>query len=279
MSEVAEGALFIVSTPIGNLSDVSKRAIETLETADLIACEDTRRTGQLLQLLGIQKKKLIRFDAHTEFKKKSKIVSQIKDGHKVALVTDAGTPGISDPGEQLIREVVDQDLNLSVIPGASAPLAALVASGLPMKRWVMEGFLPRKGKERQEILKRLASEERTIIIFESAKRLPETLVDLCQSFEEEREIVVARELTKIHEELWRGSLKLATEHYTSSPKGEIVLVIEGSSHKASVPDEQIIKALRKAKDSGLSARDASNQVSRDLGISRGKAYGLYTDLD
>ena len=279
MSEVAEGALFIVSTPIGNLSDVSKRAIETLETADLIACEDTRRTGQLLQLLGIQKKKLIRFDAHTEFKKKSKIVSQIKEGHKVALVTDAGTPGISDPGEQLIREVVDQDLNLSVIPGASAPLAALVASGLPMKRWVMEGFLPRKGKERQEILKRLASEERTIIIFESAKRLPETLVDLCQSFEEEREIVVARELTKIHEELWRGSLKLATEYYTSSPKGEIVLVIEGSSHKASVPDEQIIKALRKAKDSGLSARDASNQVSRDLGISRGKAYGLYTDLD
>ncbi|MBL89299.1 MAG: 16S rRNA (cytidine(1402)-2'-O)-methyltransferase [Actinobacteria bacterium] len=279
MSEFEEGKLFLVSTPIGNLSDLSERAIETLKTADLIACEDTRRTGQLLQLVGIQKKKLIRVDAHTEFKKKDKIVSQIKEGCRVALVSDAGTPGISDPGEHLVREVIENGLKVSVVPGASAPLVALVASGLSMKRWVMEGFLPRKGKDREYLLENLASEERTIILFESAKRLPETLNDLCRHLGGQRLIAVARELTKIHEEVWRGSLQAASEHYTYSPKGEVVVVIEGFNEKVVVADELIIETLRKAKDSGLSARDAAKQVSIELGIPRGKAYSFYTDLD
>ena len=279
MFNAQEGALFLVSTPIGNLSDLSKRAIETLGTADLIACEDTRRTGQLLNLIGIENKKLIRVDEHTEFKNKSKIVEKIKDGFIVALVSDAGTPGISDPGEELVRTVIESGFKVSVIPGASSVLAALVVSGMSMRRWVMEGFIPRKGKEREEILKDLAVEERTIILFESPKRLSETLKDLRKYLGEDRLVAVVRELTKLHEEVWRGSLKSAIQHYDSSPKGEVVIVIEGSTHETTVSDEHIVKTLREAKDLGLSARDASNQVSKQLGVSRGRAYKLYIDLD
>ena len=279
MSETKEGALFLVATPIGNLSDLSKRAIETLESADLIACEDTRRTGQLLKLIGVKRKKLMRVDEHTEFKSKSEIVEKIKDGRTVALVSDAGTPGISDPGEELVKTVIENGCNVSVIPGASSVLAALVVSGISMKRWVMEGFIPRKGKEREEILKELAVEERTIILFESPKRLQGTLKDMCQHLGEDRQVAVVRELTKIHEEVWRGSLKSAMQHYDSPPKGEIVIVIEGSTHETSISDEYIFKTLREAKDLGLSARDASNQVSKQLGVSRGRAYKLYIDLD
>ena len=279
MSETKEGALFLVATPIGNLSDLSKRAIETLESADLIACEDTRRTGQLLKLIGVKRMKLMRVDEHTEFKSKSEIVEKIKDGRTVALVSDAGTPGISDPGEELVKTVIANGCNVSVIPGASSVPAALVVSGISMKRWVMEGFIPRKGKEREEILKELAVEERTIILFESPKRLQGTLKDMCQHLGEARQVAVVRELTKIHEEVCRGSLKSAMQHYDSPPKGEIVIVIEGSTYETSISDEYIFKTLREAKDLGLSARDASNQVSKQLGVSRGRAYKLYIDLD
>ena len=279
MSDAKEGVLFLVSTPIGNLSDLSKRAIETLETVDFIACEDTRRTGQLLNLLGLEAKKMIRVDDHTEFKKKSEIVENIKNGFNVALVSDAGTPGISDPGEELVRTVIENGFKVSVVPGASSVLAALVVSGMSMKRWVMEGFIPRKGKEREEILKELAVEERTIILFESPKRLPETLQDLQKYLGEDRLVSIARELTKLHEEVWRGSLNRAVDHYETSPKGEVVIVIEGSTHETVIPDELIVKTLREAKDLGLSARDASNQASKQLNVSRGRAYKLYIDLD
>ena len=279
MSDAKEGVLFLVSTPIGNLSDLSKRAIETLETVDFIACEDTRRTGQLLNLLGLEAKKMIRVDDHTEFKKKSEIVKKIKNGFNVALVSDAGTPGISDPGEELVRTVIENGFKVSVVPGASSVLAALVVSGMSMKRWVMEGFIPRKGKEREEILKELAVEERTIILFESPKRLPETLQDLQKYLGEDRLVSIARELTKLHEEVWRGSLNRAVDYYETSPKGEVVIVIEGSTHETVIPDELIVKILREAKNSGLSARDASNQASKQLNVSRGRAYKLYIDLD
>ena len=279
MSDPKEGVLFLVSTPIGNLSDLSKRAIETLETVDFIACEDTRRTGQLLNLLGLEAKKMIRVDDHTEFKKKSEIVEKIKNGFNVALVSDAGTPGISDPGEELVRTVIENGFKVSVVPGASSVLAALVVSGMSMKRWVMEGFIPRKGKEREEILKELAVEERTIILFESPKRLPETLQDLQKYLGEDRLVSIARELTKLHEEVWRGSLNRAVDYYETSPKGEVVIVIEGSTHETVIPDELIVKILREAKNSGLSARDASNQASKQLNVSRGRAYKLYIDLD
>ncbi|CAI8360039.1 MAG: Ribosomal RNA small subunit methyltransferase I [Acidimicrobiaceae bacterium] len=279
MSETKEGFLFLVSTPIGNLSDLSKRAVETLEAADLIACEDTRRTGQLLKFIGVENKKLIRVDEHTEFKSKSQIVENIKNGLTVALVSDAGTPGISDPGEELVKTVIENNCNVSVIPGASSVIAALVVSGISMKRWVMEGFIPRKGKDREEILKELAVEERTIILFESPKRLPETLKDLCQHLGEDRLVAVVRELTKIHEEVWRGSLKRAVEHYGSPTKGEVVIVVEGSNYESTIPDEHILKVLREAKNSGLSAKDASSQIAVQLGVSRRRVYKLYIDLD
>ena len=279
MSETKEGFLFLVSTPIGNLSDLSKRAVETLEAADLIACEDTRRTGQLLKFIGVENKKLIRVDEHTEFKSKSQIVENIKNGLTVALVSDAGTPGISDPGEELVKTVIENNCNVSVIPGASSVIAALVVSGISMKRWVMEGFIPRKGKDREEILKELAVEERTIILFESPKRLPETLKDLCQHLGEDRLVAVVREITKIHEEVWRGSLKRAVEHYGSPTKGEVVIVVEGSNYESTIPDEHILKVLREAKNSGLSAKDASSQIAVQLGVSRRRVYKLYIDLD
>ena len=279
MSETKKGSLFLVSTPIGNLSDLSKRAIETLEAADLIACEDTRRTGQLLKFIGVENKKLIRVDEHTEFKSKSQIVENIKNGLTVALVSDAGTPGISDPGEELVKTVIENNCNVSVIPGASSVIAALVVSGISMKRWVMEGFIPRKGKDREEILKELAVEERTIILFESPKRLPETLKDLYQHLGEDRLVAVVRELTKIHEEVWRGSLKRAVEHYGSPTKGEVVIVVEGSNYESTIPDEHILKVLREAKNSGLSAKDASSQIAVQLGVSRRRVYKLYIDLD
>ena len=278
-AEEEEGALFLVSTPIGNLSDLSKRAIEALETADLIACEDTRRTGQLLNLIGVESKKLIRVDDHTEFKKKSKIVEKIRSGYTVVLVSDAGTPGISDPGEELVRAVIENGFNVSVIPGASSVLAALVVSGMSTKRWVMEGFIPRKGKDREEILKEITVEERTVILFESPKRLPATLKDLRQHLGDERLVAVVRELSKLHEEVWSGSLKNAAEHYKSPPKGEVVIVIEGSDHKTTISDENISILLREARGLGLSARDASDQASRQLGVSKRRAYKLYTDLD
>ena len=279
MSETKKGSLFLVSTPIGNLSDLSKRAVETLEAADLIACEDTRRTGQLLKFIGVENKKLIRVDEHTEFKSKSQIVENIKNGLTVALVSDAGTPGISDPGEELVKTVIENNCNVSVIPGASSVIAALVVSGISMKRWVMEGFIPRKGKDREEILKELAVEERTIILFESPKRLPETLKDLYQHLGEDRLVAVVRELTKIHEEVWRGSLKRAVEHYDSPTKGEVVIVVEGSNYESTIPDEHILKVLRDAKNSGLSAKDASSQIAVQLGVSRRRVYKLYIDLD
>ena len=279
MSETKKGSLFLVSTPIGNLSDLSKRAVETLEAADLIACEDTRRTGQLLKFIGVENKKLIRVDEHTEFKSKSQIVENIKNGLTVALVSDAGTPGISDPGEELVKTVIENNCNVSVIPGASSVIAALVVSGISMKRWVMEGFIPRKGKDREEILKELAVEERTIILFESPKRLPETLKDLCQHLGEDRLVAVVRELTKIHEEVWRGSLKRAVEHYGLPTKGEVVIVVEGSNYESTIPDEHILKVLREAKNSGMSAKDASSQIAVQLGVSRRRVYKLYIDLD
>ena len=166
-----------------------------------------------------------------------------------------------------------------MIPGASSVLAALVVSGMSTKRWVMEGFIPRKGKDREEILKEITVEERTVILFESPKRLPATLKDLRQHLGDERLVAVVRELTKLHEEVWRGSLKNATEHYKLPPKGEVVIVIEGSDHKTTISDENISILLREARGLGLSARDASDQASRQLGVSKRRAYKLYTDLD
>jgi 16S rRNA (cytidine1402-2'-O)-methyltransferase len=192
----------------------------------------------------------------------------------VAMVTDAGTPGISDPGERLVRRVIQAGHRVSVVPGPAAPVAALVASGLPTDRWCMEGFLPRKGAARAERIAELAAEERTMIILESPRRLFATLVDLARALDGDRPVAVARELTKRHEEVWRGTLATAVEHYTEAPKGEVVVVLAGSPPAAEANDKRILTVIDEARRGGASTRDAADEAARRLGVSRRRSYRL-----
>jgi len=266
--------LVLVATPIGNLGDLSERAVEVLSGADLIACEDTRRTGRLLAHAEITGSNLVRVDQHTEERSAERIIRCIAEGGTVAVVTDAGTPGISDPGERLVRSVLDAGFEVSVIPGPAAPVAALVVSGLPTARWCMEGFLPRSGSDRSERITELSVEDRTIVLFESPHRLAGTLEDLTASFGSERPVAIAREITKLHEEVWRGTLAGASDWASSPVKGEVVLVVGGAPPAAGADDERIRALLAEARSTGASTRDAANEVSRRLGVSRRRAYRL-----
>lgn len=268
------GVLVLVATPIGNLGDLSQRAVEVLSAADLIACEDTRRTGRLLSHAGITGSSLLRLDQHTEEAASGKVIRRLSEGASVAVVTDAGTPGIADPGERLVRSVLDAGFEVSVVPGPSAPVAALVMSGLPTTRWCMEGFLPRGGAARTARLAELAVEERTIVLFESPRRLAATLADLAGAFGSERQVAIAREVTKLHEEVWRGSLSEASDWAATPVKGEIVLVVGGAPPAAGADDDRIRVLLAEARGTGASTRDAADEVARRLGVSRRRAYRL-----
>ena len=218
--------LYIVPTPIGNLNDITLRAIEVLKNADLVLAEDTRTSSHLLNHYGIQTP-LTPYHQHNEHKVLSHLVSQLLDGKNMALVTDAGTPGISDPAFLLIRACIKEDIKVECLPGATAFVPALINSGIPGNRFVFEGFLPVK-KGRQTLLKKLADEERTIIIYESPVRLVKTLEDLIAYFGPKRTCSVSRELTKKFEENIRGSLKEVYAYFKQSvAKGEIVIVIAG----------------------------------------------------
>lgn len=218
--------LYLVPTPIGNLKDITLRALEVLKEVDLILAEDTRNTSHLVQHYGIQKP-LSPYHQHNEHKVLQHLVDQLLAGKKMALVTDAGTPGISDPAFLLVRECIRQGVKVESLPGATAFVPALVNSGLPTDRFVFEGFLPPK-KGRQTLLKKLAEEERTMILYESPMRLVKTLEELAGYFGEDRQASVSRELTKMFEETARGTLKTLFEHFSAKPvKGEIVLVIAG----------------------------------------------------
>lgn len=232
MSERIEpGTLYIVSTPIGNLEDFSRRGARILSGVDVIAAEDTRTTGVLLQHLEITRP-LISFHEHNERRRAGELIARLRSGGTVALVSDAGTPGISDPAFSIVREAVAGGVRVVAVPGASALLAALVVSGLPMERFVFEGFLPLK-KGRQTRLKELAEEERTIILYEAPHRLMRTLADLHGAMGD-RDVAVARELTKRFEEVRRGTLTEVTEHFTPrTPKGEFVIVIAGKGYRSS----------------------------------------------
>lgn len=216
--------LSIVSTPIGNLEDITLRAIRTLKEVDLIAAEDTRHTGQLLRHFGINTPQ-VSFHSHSGRAKLDKIMAALHDGKNVALVSDAGTPGISDPGYLLIRRAVEEGIQVTPIPGANAALAALVISGLPMDKFVYIGFLPTK-KGRKTLLKKLLKEERTLILYESPHRLHKTLNQLNENGFHDHQLVIARELTKLHETLYRGTVsELTTELTDQKLKGEMVLVL------------------------------------------------------
>jgi len=273
----ASGRLVLVATPIGNLGDLSPRAAEELAAADLVACEDTRRTGRLLQHAGISGSDLLRLDEHTEERSTAVVVDRITGGDTVALVSDAGMPGISDPGERVVRRVVEAGHPVVVVPGPSAPVAAVSASGLATDRWCMEGFLPRKGSARSDRLAELAVEERTMVLFESPNRLAKTLRDLVGVLGPDRRAVVAREMTKLHEEFVRGTVVELADRFDEPPKGEVVLVLEGAPPPAEVDDERIQVVLDEARAGGASTRDAADEAARRLGVSRRRAYRLALD--
>ena len=219
--------LYLVPTPLGNLKDITLRSLEVLNLVDLILCEDTRTSSKLLQHNNIQKP-LTPYHQHNEHKIVSHLADQLEAGKTMALITDAGTPGISDPAFLLVRECIKRNIRVECLPGAAAFVPALVNSGLPTNRFVFEGFIPIK-KGRQTLLKQLATEERTMIFYESPMRLVKTLEDMAQYFGEDRSCSVARELTKLFEENKRGTLKEVADYFKSkSVKGEIVLVVAGA---------------------------------------------------
>jgi 16S rRNA (cytidine1402-2'-O)-methyltransferase len=219
-------ALYIVSTPIGNLDDITLRAINTLKKVDIIACEDTRHSQILLNKYEI-KKPLLSYHSHSGQTKLDKLIAALEDGSEIALISDAGTPGISDPAYGLIKTALEQNIEIIPIPGACAFLTALVASGLPMNQFIYLGFLPIK-KGRQTLLKSLAEEEKTVVFYESPHRIQKTLMQLEEFLGPERKIVIGRELTKMHEEFVRGSIKEVKEIFTQrAPKGEFAVVLGG----------------------------------------------------
>lgn len=265
--------LVLVGTPIGNLGDLSPRAIEALRLADAICCEDTRRTGRLLQHAGIERKPLIVVNDHTEVAAAVAVLERLGAGERVAVVTDAGMPGISDPGERLVRATIDAGHAVEVVPGASAAVTALVVSGLPAGRFVFEGFVPRKGSGRTARLGEIASERRTVVMYEAPHRLARTLADLLAACGGERQVAIGRELTKLHEETWRGSLAQAVAWAADhEPRGELVVVLDGASEPPRPSQDDIEAALHIALASGVSARDAAADVAARLGVPKRTAY-------
>jgi 16S rRNA (cytidine1402-2'-O)-methyltransferase len=287
------GALVLVGTPIGNLGDLSPRATSALAEADVIAAEDTRRTRALLAHAGVPAAgRLVALHAHNEAERAARLVERMAAGARVAFVTDAGMPGISDPGERLVRAALAAGVAVEVVPGPSAALGALVVSGLPTGRFAFEGFLPRKGPERAARLAALAREDRTTVVFESPRRLVATLTDLAGALGPDRPVAVVRELTKVFETVWRGTLGEAaagardgdgagpTTGRSEGPeaRGEQVIVIGPAPAPAPPSDGDIEGALRAELESGSSVRDAATAVAGRLGISRRRAYALATSL-
>lgn len=269
------GCLILVATPIGNLGDMTQRAVETLQSADVICCEDTRHSGKLLAHFGVTDKKLIVINEHTEYDAREEIVALVVSGSLVALITDAGTPGISDPGERLVTAVIEAGGQITAVPGASALTMALVISGLPTSRFVFEGFLPRSGIERTERLAMTTTESRTIVLYEAPHRLVKTLSDLTTACGAMRRVVLARELTKLHEEIWRGTLQDANMYVANTePRGEYVIIIEPAKPPAPPTNEELLAAIRAEIAKGVSRKDSASRVSARFGVAKRTVYEL-----
>jgi 16S rRNA (cytidine1402-2'-O)-methyltransferase len=270
------GTLYLVPTPIGNLGDISLRMIDILNIVDFIAAEDTRVTVKILNHLGL-KKPMQAYHRHNTEAGGQAILSRLLGGESCALVTDAGTPAISDPGEELVALCASQGIPVIPIPGPCALTVALSASGLPTGRFTFEGFLAMNKKNRKAHLDALRSEERTMIFYEAPHKLSSTLKDLVSAFGEERRIALCRELTKLHEEIFRTTLGEAVIHYTSNaPRGEFVLIVEGGSPiAAEVPSEEdVLVRVAQLQAEGFTLRDAVRETSEKFGFSRNKLYDL-----
>ena len=268
------GTLYLVATPIGNLGDLSPRAVETLEAVDFIAAEDTRVSVKLLNHFSI-KKPLVSYHEHNHVTAGQAILARLLAGESCALVTDAGTPAISDPGEDLVRLCAENGVEVLSIPGCCAAVNALAVSGLPTGRFTFEGFLTVNKKSRRERLDSLKTEERTMIFHEAPHKLRTTLEDLCAAFGPERRVALCRELTKLHEETIRTTLEKAVEFYTeNAPKGEYVLVVAGAEPvpAAAVTLEDGVAQVLALKRQGIRLKDAAREVAEHTGLSKNELY-------
>ena len=269
------GQLILVATPIGNLGDISDRMKQVLEQADLIACEDSRHSGRLVKHMGITSPKYIVVNDHTERDACNGIVEAIMGGKTVALITDAGTPGISDPGSVVVQAVIAAGLSVTAVPGPAALIMALIISGIPTTRFVFEGFLPRSGRDRAERLADIASEMRTVIFYEAPHRIARTLNDLATACHPDRLIAVTRELTKMHEEVWRGSVSEAALHFaTVEAMGEFVVVLAAAEAPLPADEDLIKEALVHEFSTGLSTRDAVDAVVKKTSAPKRVVYAL-----
>ena len=279
--------LYLVATPIGNREDITLRALRVLREVDWVAAEDTRHSGQLLKHFQISAR-LISYHEHNTAQRIPQILKYLAAGQSVALISDAGTPAISDPGEELVRACIQDGIPVIPVPGPVAAVAALAASGLATGRFVFEGFLPLKASQRQARLQQLAQEERTLIFYEAPHRLQQTLQDLLDHCGPERQIVLARELTKLHESFWRGSLAAALEHCAAQPpRGEFTLVLEGrppsEKEEISPSEAEVRQELARLLAEGLSRSAASRQLAQrfqgSLLWTRRRLYDLSLQLE
>lgn len=272
------GTLYLIGTPIGNLSDFSPRAVETLSTVDFIAAEDTRVTLKLLNHFDIHKP-LVSYYEHNKYASGEKIVQRILNGESCGLVTDAGMPAVSDPGEDIVRMCMEQDIPVTVIPGPTALITALVLSGLPTGRFCFEGFLSTNNKSRREHLEELTGEPRTMIFYEAPHKLRKTLSDLKDVFGEGRKITLCRELTKLHEEILPFSLSDAVRYYEEhDPKGEYVLIVEGRQEESDpcMSEEDALALVSQYRAEGRSLKESCKLASSQSGFSKNELYSMAT---
>lgn len=267
------GTLYLVATPIGNLEDITHRGLRVLRDVSLIAVEDTRQTRKLLDHYKITTP-TISYHEHNKLTRVDQLLTALDEGD-IALVSDAGTPGLSDPGYRLVRAVLEAGHRVSPIPGPSAPIAALVASGLPTDSFIFLGYLPRRATERRKLLEELADEHRTLLAFEAPHRLQSSLEDLAVTFGPERPVAVCRELTKLHEDIVHGTLGEVRAHFTEiKPRGEFTLVIGGGTGSVPWDEDQVREALSARLSQGSSPTEAARDVAAESGWSRREVYRL-----
>lgn len=279
-----EGKLYLVPTPIGNLKDITLRSLEVLENADVIAAEDTRQTIKLLNHFNL-KKTLISYHMHNEHGKSDEILDRLRSGQKIALVSDAGMPGISDPGSVIVKKCIEEGLKFEVLPGATAFATALIYSGLDTSAFTFRGFIPRDTKSRKVIVEELKNQKETLIFYEAPHRLLSTLSFLKESFGD-RNISACRELTKLHEEIVRGKLSEVIEHFKeNNPRGEFVLVLEGltdeeieKEKRATFEELSIEEHIIKYIEDGMSKKDAIKMVAKDRKVPKNEIYKYSTNI-